>query len=161
MLGVAANPLPGTGGPFYYRIDRFEVARICRQSDFNLRAGGEFSNRPIAEMIFYVAIAGDRFRNVVLTEFGEDHAERFFQKVREHVEAAAMRHAHADFFNADRRTLVQDAVENHHQRFRALKRKAFLTDVSRMQKTFERFGFHQSAQNPDFHVARRRMLVRP
>ena len=57
-----------------------------------------------------------------------------------------MRHAHADFFNATFRAFMQDRIENHHERFRALKRKPFLAHVSRMQKSLERFGFEQRPQ---------------
>src|SRR5947208_15407315 len=96
------------------------MARVCRQTNLNLRAGAEFSDGAITEMIFYVAIAGDRFRDVVLAEFGENDPERFFQKIREHVEPAAVRHPHANLFNAVGWTFVKNAVENHHQRLGAL-----------------------------------------
>src|SRR5205085_11772822 len=110
---VAENPLPRGRRPFDNWIDRFEMARICREANLNLRAGREFSDRSVTEMIFYVAIAGDGFGNVVLAELGEDDAERFFQKVREHIESTAMRHSHTDFFHADGRTFVKKTVENH------------------------------------------------
>src|SRR5437588_12554773 len=113
MFGIAANSLPRASRSFHYRIDRFEMTRICRETNFNLRAGREFSDRAITEMIFYIAIAGDGFGNVVLAELGEDDAERFFQKVREHIQAAAMRHSHADFLHAHRRTFMKKAIEDH------------------------------------------------
>src|SRR2546429_4473730 len=101
MFGVAANPLPRAGRPFDNWIDRFEMTRICREANLNLRAGSEFSDCSITEMIFYVAIAGDGFGNVVLAELGEDDAERFLQKICQHIQATAMRHSHTDFFHAD------------------------------------------------------------
>ncbi len=70
-----------------------------------------------------------------------------------------MRHAHANFLNPIGRTFVQNTIENHHQRFRALERKALLPDVTRVQKNFERLGFHQRAQQRNFHMSRRRMFI--
>ena len=111
-------------------------------------------------MIFHVAIAGDELRNVILAELGENNAERFLQKIREHVQPPTVRHAHANFLNTSGRTFVKDRVENHHQRFGALDREAFLADVTRVQENFERLGFHQRAEQSDFHLARRGMFVR-
>ena len=42
-----------------------------------------------------------------------------------------------------------------HERFRALKRKAFLSDVAGMQKNLERFGFEQRPQQRDLDRTRR------
>src|SRR5205807_9894461 len=108
----------------------FEMARIRGQTNFDLCAGPKFSDGSVTEVIFHVAVAGDGFGNIVLTELGKDDAERFFQKVREHIETAAMRHAHANLLHASRWAFVKNAIEDHHQRFRALKRKALLSDVT-------------------------------
>ncbi len=70
-----------------------------------------------------------------------------------------MRHAHANFLDAHGRTFVQNALENHHHGFCALDRKPLLPDVTRVQKNFERFGLHQRAQQGDFHLSRRRILI--
>src|ERR1051326_9503659 len=139
MLGIAANPLTRTRCPFDDWIDSFQVTWICREANFDLRTGAEFSNSAITEMIFHVAVTGHEFRNVVFAELGEDDAQRFLQKVRQNIEPPTMRHAHANFFNPISGTFVKNAVEDHHQRFSALKRKTFLADITRMQKTFERF----------------------
>ena len=72
-------------------------------------------------MVFHVAIAGHQFRNVILAEFGKDDLEGFAQKIRQHIEPAAMRHAHADFLDATIGASVQNRIKNHHHRFRALK----------------------------------------
>ena len=100
MLGIAANPLSGARRAFDNWVDRFEVTRICSQTNFDLRAGPEFSDRAITEMIFHVAITGHQLGDVVLTKLGKDDAERFLQKVGEHVEPPAMRHAEHDLVDA-------------------------------------------------------------
>ena len=144
MFRVATNALPRAGRAFHHRIDCFEMARVGRQPNLNFRTGIELPHRAITEMIFHIAIAGDEIGDVVGAEFGEDHAKRFLHEVRQHVEPAAMRHAHADFLHPDRRTSLQNAVENDHERFRALQRKAFLSDVTRMQKRLEHFRFESA-----------------
>ena len=66
-------------------------------------------------MIFHVAIAGYQLRNVILGELGKDDLERFAQEIRQHIEPAAMRHAHANFFDAAFRTSMQDCIQNYHE----------------------------------------------
>src|SRR5213595_2121864 len=108
MLRVAANALTRARRSFDDWIDRFQMAGICGETNFNLRAGTELANGAITEVIFDIAVTADRFGNVIFAELGEDDAERFFQKVREDVEPAPVRHAHADFFDPVRRTFVKD-----------------------------------------------------
>ena len=71
-------------------------------------------------MIFHVAIASDQIGNVILAKLGEDDLERFPQKIRKHIEPAAMRHAHANLLNAAVRASVQNCIESDHERFRSL-----------------------------------------
>src|SRR5207237_10808991 len=99
MLGVAANALARAGSSFDHRINRFEMTWIGRETNLNLGAGGKFSDGVVTEMVFHVTITGDQLGNVILTELGKDDAERFLQKIREHVEPAAMRHTHANFLD--------------------------------------------------------------
>src|SRR6266404_5016439 len=120
MFGIVPLPLPRARRALDHWIDSFQMTWIRGQSNLDRGAGRELSNRAITEVIFYVAIASDRFGNVVLAELGENDAERFFQEICEHVEPAAVRHAHANFFNPIGRTFVKNAVENQQQRFRAL-----------------------------------------
>src|SRR5690348_107170 len=100
MLGVAANSLSGTRLSFYHWIDSFEVAGIRREPDLNLSTGRKFPYRVITEVILHVTIPRDQLRNVILAELCEDDLERFAQKIREHIEPAAMRHAHANLLYA-------------------------------------------------------------
>ena len=111
-------------------------------------------------MIFHVAIAGHQLGNVILAELGKDNLERFAQKICEHIEAPAMRHAHANFLDATVGASVEDRIKNDHERFRALKRKPFLPHVARVQKNLERFGFEERPQQRHLNRARRGMLVR-
>ena len=78
MLGIAPNALTRTRLPFDHWIDRFEMTRVCRETNLNFGARRKFPNRAISEMIFHIAIAGDQIGNVVLAELGEDDAQRFF-----------------------------------------------------------------------------------
>ena len=66
-------------------------------------------------------------------------AQRFFlEKVREHVEPPAMALPMQRFLDPRPRTFRQNPFENH-MSAPALERKAFLPDVSRVKKDFERF----------------------
>ena len=120
MLGIAPNALTRTRLPLDHGVNRLEMTRVCRETNLNFGARRKFPNGAISEMIFHIAIAGDQIGNVVLAELGEDDAQRFFQEIRQHVQSTAVRHAHANFFHGSGGTFVQNRIENHHQRFRAL-----------------------------------------
>src|SRR2546422_800929 len=124
MFRVAADALTCARRSFHHRIDRLEMARICREANLHFGPGTELSDGAITEMIFYVAVTRDQIRNVILGELSEENAERFFEKIGEHVETAAVRHSHADFFDPDGGAFLQNAIENHHQRLSTLERKA-------------------------------------
>src|SRR4029077_6606364 len=120
MLGIAANSLPGARFPFDYWIDSFQMARVRRESDLDLRARSEPAHGLITEMIFHIPIASHQIGNVILAKLGEDDFERFAQKIRKHIEPPAMRHAHANLLDAAVRTFVQDCLKSDQQRFRSL-----------------------------------------
>ena len=113
MFGIAANALARARCSFYDRIDCFEMAGICRKSDLDF-AGGKFAHGAIAEMIFYVAVAGDKSRDVIFSELGENDVERFPEEIRQHIEPATMGHAHADFLDAVAGTFVQKRIKDCH-----------------------------------------------
>src|SRR5207247_7453547 len=71
-----------------------------------------------------------------------------------------MRHAHADFLDAALRAFVQDRIQSYHERFRALEREAFLSDIAFVQENLERFRFHQCSKKSDLHSSWRSMFVR-
>ena len=75
MLCVAANPLAGTRCSFHYRVDRFQMARVCRKPNLHLSPLGQLPHRPITKVVFHVAVARDQVGNVVFAELGENHLE--------------------------------------------------------------------------------------
>ena len=152
-FSVSAHPLPRAHGSFDDRIDRLEMARVCREADFDFGAVLQFADRAIAEVIFHVAVAGHEVGNVVRRKFGEDDLERFLEEICQDIEPAAMGHAHANFFDAMLRAALQNAVENYNERFRALKRKPLLADITRVEKCLERLGLQKRAQNRDLALA--------
>src|SRR6266480_4846864 len=121
MFGVAANSLASARFSFDYRIDGFQMARVRREPDLDLGTRGKSPYRVVTEMIFHVAIASDQLRNIIFGKLSKDDLERFAQEICQDVEPAAVRHAHANFLDAFFRTFMQNSIENHHERFRALK----------------------------------------
>src|SRR5690349_22094394 len=133
MFGIATDALAGTGGPFHHRINRFKMARVGREPDLYF-ASSKLAHGAIAQVIFHIAISGNKSGNVILGKLSEDDVERFSEEICQHIETATMGHAHADFLNPIANTLVQKGVENRHQTFRALQRKSLLPDVALVQK---------------------------
>jgi hypothetical protein len=111
-------------------------------------------------VIFHIAIARYEVWNVVGRKFRKDDLQRFFQEICEHVEPASMGHAHANLLDAVPGAALQDRIQNHDERFRALERKAFLADVARVQESLERLGFEKRAKDRDLRLARS-VVLRP
>ena len=85
MLGVAADPLARAGRSFDNWIDRFQVARVCRQTNLHLRSRGKLPDRAITKVIFHIAISAHQVRNVVRGELGEENLERFLEEISQHI----------------------------------------------------------------------------
>ena len=76
----------------------------------------------------------------VLGELLEDQLERFAQDAGEHVEAAAVGHAHDDLVDAGLRAVLDDGVERGDERLAALERETLLADVFGVQEMLEELG---------------------
>src|SRR2546423_11981916 len=110
MSSIAADALAGSRRPFNNRIHCFERAGVCRKPNLHF-AGGKFAHGTIAEMIFHVAVAGDKSWDVILIKLGEDYVERFPQEIGQDIEPAAMRHTHANFLHAVACAYVEQGIE--------------------------------------------------
>ena len=147
MLGVLENALPGAGLALDDRVDRLEVTGVRGEIDAHLVAVGELAHGFVAEVILHVATAADRVRHVVLGELVEDHLQRLIEEVREHVETAAMGHAHDDFLDAALGTVAQHGVERDDERLTAFEREALVALVFRVQELLEFLGLEELAVN--------------
>ena len=114
MFHITADSLPGPSGPFNYGIDGLEMAGIRRQTNLDLLAGGQFTHAAVAEVILHVTISRDQIGHIIFGELSEDNFERFAQQIGENVEAAAMRHPHADLLHSRLRASMQNRVEDNH-----------------------------------------------
>ena len=104
MLGIAADALPGARVPSTTGSTASRWLGIRRQANLNLRAGSRASGscdirgdisrrrrpRPAPE-------CSSSLNSVKIT------LSDFLQEIREHIEPAAMRHAHANFLDPARR----------------------------------------------------------
>ena len=80
------------------------------------------------------------FGQEVLRELGKHDRERFAEKLADHAQPAAMRHAHADLLHAVARAAFQQPVERGDERLAALDGEALLPHVARVQEVLE--GLH-------------------
>ena len=144
----------GGGGASHavqHRIHRLEVARVRRHRDdhllgqalgprFDARAGVVLDVAHPAE-IDAQAVGQDR-----ILELREDLRVRLLQDVREHVQAAAMRHRDHHVLHAAFGGVVHDLVEDRDHHVEALDRKARLAGERPMQKPLERFDLRDARQ---------------
>ena len=142
---VAENPLAGAGFALDDGVDGFEVARVGGEAYADL-AIGEFAVVFVAEVVFHIAVAGDRVRDVVGGEFVENGGDRLADEIGQHIEPAAVRHAHLDLRDAQRRAVFQNGVEGDQRAFAAFQRKPLFPEEFLPEKLLEGLGFQQPPQ---------------
>jgi hypothetical protein len=137
-----ARALPSTTG-----IDDLQVGRIGGEADLDLPARGGVEQRLVSEMVLHVTVAGDRLRDVVFRKLLEQDLERLAQNRGEHIETAAVGHAHDDLLDAHVGRVLDHRVEGRDERFTALEGEPLLADVFGVEKLFEQFRLVQTPQD--------------
>ena len=127
-----------------------------RDADRRARGGGELAGR--ADVVLHVARALRHVRVELAFELAEDLRVRLADDVGEHVEAAAVRHAHHDLLHAGVGRAVDQEVEHRDQRLGAFEAEALLAEELRVQEALERLGAVQRRRGCD---ACRRVDVSP
>ena len=115
-------------------------------------ARGELAGR--ADVVLHVARALRHVRVELALELAEDLPVRLADDVGEHVEPAAVRHAHHDLLHAGVGRRVEQEVEHRDQRLRAFEAEALLPEELRVQEALERLGRVQRGE--DARASRRR-----
>ena len=93
-----------------------------------------------AETVVVFHVAAGEFDVLLAFEFGEQIGGLFAQRVHQHIEPPAMRHADDDFFHAVFACVLNQIIQADNRAFAAFHRKAFLPDVFGVQIAFQRFG---------------------
>ena len=144
---IAVLVLLGADFAEHYGIDDLEMRGICRERQVYLVAV-ELAIRRGAEVILDVAGAFDvgRRRRAAL-EFMEQRAVRLAHHLRQHVEAAAVRHADHDFLYAEIAAALDDLLERRDQQLAAIEAEALGAGEFDVAEFFEPFRLDQLLQN--------------
>ncbi len=147
VLGVAAPVLLGAGHALDDRVDCFEVARVGGERDVHrtARLAGEVAGR--ADVVLHVARTLRHVGVELALELAEDLRVRLADDVREHVEPAAVRHAHDDVAHPVGGRGFEQEREHRDERLGAFEAEPFLPEVLGVQEALERFGGVQPAEN--------------
>ncbi len=95
-------------------------------------------------MIFDVAGTFDRVGiGRAALEFMKQRAVRLAHHLRQHVEAAAMRHADHDFLHAEIAAALDDLLQRRNQRFGAVEAEALGAGEFEIAEFLEAFGLDQ------------------
>ena len=141
------------------RVDRLEVARVRRERHGDL-AGARRACALRAEVVLHVAAAAlfahdDRLDRPLAFELAQDHLVRAADDVREHVEAAAVRHPHHDLVRALVRRDLDRLVEHRHHHVEALDRELLLAEERAAQVVLHPLDLAQAREQREL-LARRR-----
>ena len=122
---------------FDHRIDDFQMRWIKRQHCMHRPAGGHDVGR-LAVVV--LDVAGQHFGILLAFERREQILGHFAQRVHQHIEPPAMRHADDEFLYTGCTCTLQKVVEQGNQRIAAFERKTSLTHVFRIEIFFQGFG---------------------
>ena len=122
------------------------MAGIGHQVDLNLcaRAGDVFAGR--AHVIFHIAAAQNAPR-VNILKAGKDLFGRAPGDVHNHVQAAAVAHAHDQIYRAALAGSVENLVHHGDESGDALERKSFVAKITLLQHLLEEIGANQLVEN--------------
>ena len=133
--------LLGAGPPLDDRIDGLEVARVCRERHGYV-ARGRRTCPLCAEVVLHVpraALPGgdDCVDRALAFELAEDRVVAKPQGVRQHVQAAAVRHPEHDFVGTGLRSEIDRLVEHRHEHVEALDRELLASEEGLVQVVLE------------------------
>ena len=146
---LAEHTLAGAHLALDNRVDRLEVARVCRQADAHA-AIRKLADAFIAEVVFHIAIASDEVRFVIRRELVEHGGDGFADEVGQHVHASAMGHAHLDLAHAVGRAGFENRIEENHDTLAAFIGKPFFTEETFAQKILEGLRLQHPTQGGEF-----------
>ena len=139
LLGARLAEHDGIGG--------FQMRRVRRQREMDFVIV-EFAVGRGAQMILHVARTLHLGRiGAAAGEFVEKLAIGLAHHVGEHVEAAAMRHADDDFFDAERAAALDDLLQRRDHRLAAVEPEALGAEESQAREFLETFGLDQLVQD--------------
>jgi len=147
---VAAAVLARAHAAGDHRVDDLQVRWVERQRQVHGAAGrghvgGE--THVVLDVAGMGAVAGDVLE--LALEFVEQLARRLAERVDQHIEAAAVGHAHDHVLDPGRGGAADHAVEHRDQRVAAFQREPFLADVLGMQVALQAVGGGQALEDAD------------
>ena len=137
-----ARVMPSTTGSTASRCEGLEARVIGK-----LLAGAAVEHPPGALVVLHVARALDGLGVEVALELLEDLPVGLAHDVGQHVQPAAMRHAHDDLGHAGAGGGVEQRVEQHDGRLGTLEAEALLPDVAGVEKALEDLGRVQPVED--------------
>ena len=135
-LGIAAPLLTRARRAFDHGVHDFQMRWVERERDVHVARRRLQIGRK-ALVIFDVARTAQLGEVIVTFELVEQILRCLAEKIDEHVETAAMRHADDGLFDAGFTALLHQIVEQRNQGFAAFQRKSLLTHVLGVQVALE------------------------
>ena len=144
-------------------IDRLEVARVRRERDVDLAVRRD-ALALRAEVVLHVAgaalgVRADRLEHPLALELAQDRLVRTADDVREHVEAAAVRHADHGLVRAALGGERDRLVEHRHEHVEPLDRELLLAEERLAQVRLEPPDLGQARQQRELLLVGERLPV--
>ncbi len=151
--GALPAILLGTHAALDHRVHELEVARVEGQGYVHLLAGAGGAVGRVAEVVLHVA-ATEVGLAVGVFECGEHLAQALLHDVHEHVEPAAVGHAHDDLVDPVVAGAIDQKVHQRDHAFGAFDREALgARAVCTVDELLEHLGFGQLGEHAQLLVA--------
>ena len=159
-LAVLARGLVRAGAALHHRVHDLEVARVGRQRHGDRLAARQLVGARGAVVVLHVAGAALGHRGIgievlLALELHQDRLVGAADRVREHVQPAAVRHAEHHLAGACTRGAVHHLVEHRHDHVQALDRELLLPEEGLVQVALERLHLGQPLEQSALVLAPR------
>src|SRR3982750_4167603 len=124
------------------------MTRIRDEHDFDLSTLREIPRSNRTEVVLHIASLADRISGCVLPlELLEDRRVWLAERVRENIDAPAMRHRQIDFACAERSRAFDRHFKHRHKHIGAFNRKALVPLIRASEKSLETVDLRKPLEN--------------
>ena len=157
--------LLGAGPALDDRVDRFEVARVRHDPNADAPVHGR-PRSVCTQVVLDVAgaalgVGGHGVERALAFELAQDLLVRHPDRVSEHVQPPAMRHAHHDLVRPVLRGELDRLVEHRDHHVEPFERELLLPEEPLAQESLHSLDLAEAAEERSLLVGRRRLAVRP
>ena len=141
VLALVQDVLLGAGDALHDWVHSLEVGRVGCKGDLDFTIAEHLQVLALgAQVVLHVTRAAELAALVVAVELAEDICQRLAHDIEQHIQTAAVRHAHDNLVEALARSGVDDGIQQRDEGLSTLEGEALLAHVFGLQEVLECLG---------------------